>query len=245
MTTTEASAVGPRPDPARGVFETLAVRDGRLQALDRHLERLDTAVGDLYGYPLPRDLKARARGIAQALTGQHLLRVRAHPAPGGLAVRIETEPFSARQPRRPIMLSPVLLPGGLGRYKWCDRRLLDSLSFRECAPLIVDVGGDVLEAAWANVWIVEGRRIVTAVADGRLLPGITRSLLFECAPALGLAASTEPISLARAREADAIFLTSSLRYATSAALDDRSSAHRYSPVVMVVHRALSATGWDP
>jgi branched-subunit amino acid aminotransferase/4-amino-4-deoxychorismate lyase len=227
------------------VFETLAVRDGRLQALDRHLERLNTAVGDLYGYPLPADLKARARGIAQGLTGQHLLRVLAHPAPGGLAVRIETEPFSARQPPLPIMLSPVLLPGGLGRYKWRDRRLLERLSFRESVPLIVDVESEVLEAAWANVWIVEGRRIVTPAADGRLLPGITRSLLLECAPALGLTAATEPISLARAREADTIFLTSSLRYAASAALDDRSSPHRDSPVVMVVHHALSAAGWDP
>lgn len=244
VTGTEASAVGARPDPARGVFETLAVRDGRLQALDRHLERLGTAVGDLYGHPLPRDLKARVRGIAQALTGQHLLRVRAHPAPRGLAVRIETEPFFARQAERPIMLSPVLLPGGLGRYKWCDRRLLDSVRFRESVPLIVDVDGDVLEAAWANVWIVEGPRIVTPAADGRLLPGITRSLLLEWAPALGLTVSTESISLARAREADAIFLTSSLRYAASAALDDSSSPRCYSPVVMVIRDALSGAGWD-
>ncbi len=244
MTGIEASAIGARPDPARGVFETLAVRDGRLQALDRHLERLDSAVGDLYGYPLPRDLKARVRGMAQALMGQHLLRVRAHPAPGGLAVRIETEPFSAQQPQRTIMLSPVLLPGGLGRYKWCDRRPLDSLGFQKSVPLIVDVEGDVLEAAWANVWIVEGRRIVTPAADGRLLPGITRSLLLECAPALGLTASAEPISLARAREADAIFLTSSLRYAAGAALDHSSSPHCYSPVVMAVRNALSGAGWD-
>jgi hypothetical protein len=114
-------------------------------------------------------------------------------------VRIETEPFSAPQPQPTIMLSPILLRGGLGRYKWCDRRLLDSLSSRQSAPLIVDVDGDVLEAAWANVWIVEDRGIVTPAADGRLLPGITRSLLLECAPALGLTASTEPISVGRAR----------------------------------------------
>jgi branched-subunit amino acid aminotransferase/4-amino-4-deoxychorismate lyase len=220
------------------------VRDGRLQALDRHLDRLDAAVADLYGYPLPRDLKARVRGIAQSLTGQCLLRVRAHPAPGGLAVRIETEPLAARQPERTTMLSPVLLPGGLGRYKWCDRRLLDSLSVPRSTPLIVDVQGEVLEAAWANVWIVEGRRIVTPAADGRLLPGITRSLLLERAPALGLTVSTEPISVARAREADAIFLTSSLRYAASAALDDSSSPRRHSPMVTIIRDALSGAGWD-
>lgn len=226
------------------MFETLAVRDGRLQALDRHVERLAAAIGDLYGQPLPRDLEARARGIASPLDGEHRLRVRAHPAPGGLVVRIETEPFSAPEPQPTIMLSPLLVPGGLGRYKWCDRRLLDDLSWRQSAPLIVDVEGDVLEAAWANVWIVEGERIVTPAADGRLLPGITRSLLLECAPALGLTASTEPISVGRAREADAIFLTSSLRYAAIVALDGGPSPHRHSPVVKVLRTALSGAGWD-
>jgi para-aminobenzoate synthetase/4-amino-4-deoxychorismate lyase len=103
----------------------------------------------------------------------------------------------------------------------------------------------VLEAAWANVWIVEGGRIVTPAADGRLLPGITRSLLLECGPALGLTASTEPISVGRAREADAIFLTSSLRYAATAALDGGPSPHRRSPVVKVLRTALSGAGWDP
>ena len=137
------------------------------------------------------------------------------------------------------------MPGGLGRYKWCDRRLLDNLSSRQSAPLIVDVEGDVLEASWANVWIVEGGRIVTPAADGRLLPGVTRSLLLECDPALGLTASTEPISVGRAREADAIFLTSSLRYAVTAALDGGPSPHRHSPVVKVLRTALRGAGWDP
>ncbi len=122
MTLTEASAVGARPDPRRGVFETLAVRDGRLQALDRHVERLAAAVADLYRHPLPHDVQDRARGIARQLMGEHRLRVRAHPAQGELAVRIETEPFSAPAPQSAIRLSPVLLPGGLGRYKWCDRQ---------------------------------------------------------------------------------------------------------------------------
>jgi para-aminobenzoate synthetase/4-amino-4-deoxychorismate lyase len=244
MTPTEVSAVEPRPDPARGVFETLAVRDRRAQALGRHLERLAAAVADLYGHPLPRDLETRVRAIARPLMGEHRLRVRAHPRSDGLAVRIETEPFSAQRPPPTIMLSPALLPGGLGPYKWCDRRLLDKLSSRQSAPLIVDAQGDVLEAAWANVWIVEGGRIVTPAADGRLLPGITRSLLLECAPALGLTASTEPISVARAGRADAIFLTSSLRYAVSAALDGGPSPHRHSPVVQVVRDALSSADWD-
>ena len=245
MTPAEISVVRARPDPARGVFETLAVRDGRLQALDRHVERLAASVADLYGHPLPHNLRIRARGIACQLAGEHRLRVRAHPTPGRLVVRIETEPFCRAEPQLTIMLSPVTVPCGLGRHKWCDRRLLDNLCSRQSMPMIVDVEGDVLEAAWANVWIVEGDRIVTPTADGRLLAGITRSLLLERAPALGVSASTEPISVARAREADAIFLTSSLRYAVRAGVEGGPSPHRHSPIVDVLRTALSAAAWDP
>lgn len=233
-----------RPDPARGVFETLAVRNGRLQALDRHLERLRTAVAELYGEQLPRDLEDRARGIAQQLTGEHRLRVRAQPAAGGLAAGIETEPFGRREPPPTIVLGPLLVPGGLGAYKWCDRRLVDERSSRGVTPLIVDVSGELLEAAWANVWIVEGDHIITPAADGRLLPGITRCLALQHARAVGLTASTEAISLERAREADAIFLTSSLRYAVSAAIDGDPSPHDERPAVTILRSALSGAGWD-
>ena len=233
-----------RPDPAEGVFETLAVRDGRPQALHRHLERLAVAVCDLYGARLPHDLETRAQLIARRLEGTHRLRIRAQPAAGGLTVLIESRPFCPPAHQRAIVLSPVLLPGGLGQYKWSDRRLLDGLSSQGSTPLIVDDDGSVLEAAWANIWLVEGERIVTPAADGRLLSGVTRSLLLERAPALGLAASTEPISVARARKAEALFLTSSLRYAVTAAIDGGSSPHRDSPFVNIIRSALRGAGWD-
>jgi len=214
------SPPGPgRPDPARGVFETLLVREGRVQALDRHLQRLAAAVGDIYGAELPVDLAGRAATAATGTSGDHRLRVRAVPGPRGLTVGIEVEPLALPDPRVPPSLDPLLLPGGLGAHKWCDRRLVDRHGDRTTVPLIVDRGEDVLEAAWANVWIVEGPTIVTPPADGRLLPGITRGLVLEGAPRLGLLTRVEPLPLARARRADAIFLTSSLRHAVAATLE--------------------------
>ena len=44
----------------------------------------------------------------------------------------------------------------------------------------------MLEAAWGNVWLLEGDRLITPPADGRILPGVTRALLLELAPSLGL-----------------------------------------------------------
>ncbi len=65
----------------------------------------------------------------------------------------------------------------------------------------------MLEAGWANVFIVEGDRHITPPADGRLLPGVIRARL------LG-AASEEPITLERYEAADAVYLTSAVALIT-------------------------------
>jgi para-aminobenzoate synthetase/4-amino-4-deoxychorismate lyase len=85
--------------------------------------------------------------------------------------------------------------------------------------LIADRGGELLEAAWGNLWLIDGRRLVTPPADGRLLPGITRRLLLQTARALGLETREEAISVDRARAAQAVLLTSSLRHCVAAQLD--------------------------
>jgi para-aminobenzoate synthetase/4-amino-4-deoxychorismate lyase len=105
----------------------------------------------------------------------------------------------------------VLLPGGLGEHKWRDRRLVDGLGRRLGAvPLLVDLDGDVLEAGYANLWIVEGDLLTTPPLDGRPLPGTVRGRMLAALPA-GLEAREEPISLARLGAADEILLSSSVR----------------------------------
>ena len=107
-----------------------------------------------------------------------------------------------------MLLEPYALPGGLGAHKWRDRRLLESLAAVApgTVPLLLDTDGLVLEAAHANVWIVEGDSLITPPADGRILPGTTRAALL----ALELGAREEPIDLDRLASADCAFLTSSI-----------------------------------
>ena len=112
-------------------------------------------------------------------------------------------------------------------------------------PLLVEADGDVLEAAWANVWILEGNRIVTPAADGRILPGVTRALLLARAGSVGLTAAAEPIALERAQRADAVFLTSSLRLAAHAALDGSAAGPAGAATIGAIRTALQAVGWDP
>ncbi len=187
-----------RPDPARGTFETLAVRGGVAQRLDAHLARL--------GAPGAREeLVAAARALG---TG----RLRIDLAADG-ATALGTGAFPVQD--GPVLLAPVLLPGGLGARKWADRRLLDAL--REelgAVPLLLDADGAVLEAAWASVWVQEGERLLTPPADGRLLPGVTRAALLAEDPRC----HEEPVPLARLRAADALWVSSALRGLVPAAL---------------------------
>jgi para-aminobenzoate synthetase/4-amino-4-deoxychorismate lyase len=226
------------PDAAQGVFETLLVRDGRTQALPRHLTRMRASVAELYGRRLPERLPVTVRERASGLTGSHRLRVDIIPEGGELRVAIETTTLDPGRPRR-YALTSVTIPGGHGPHKWRDRRALDG---GRSVPLLVDEDGSVLEAAWANVWLLEGRRLSTPPADGRLLAGVTRARLLELAPSLGLEAIQRHISLEEARAAPAVLLTSSLSLAVAAAVDAEPPGG--NEVVETIRRALDRGGWD-
>ncbi len=195
---------GDRPDPALGVFETVLVEDRRPVALEQHLGRLAASVAELYGAALPSTVLAGSLAAAAEVTVRSRMRVLAD-ADG--AVRITVSP-AGPPAAGSVVLEPFTLPGGLGAHKWRDRRLLDTLAALRLGtvPLLVDTDGLVLEAAHANVWIVEGDALITPPADGRMLPGITRAALL----AAGDDAREEPIDLDRLASADALFLTSSI-----------------------------------
>jgi para-aminobenzoate synthetase / 4-amino-4-deoxychorismate lyase len=214
------------PDRAQGVFETMLVSSGRVHALEQHLERLTHSLAALYGTRLPAGLHRRVTDQAAGLTGEHRLRVDAIP---GQEIAVTTRPVAAGY-RQPVTLEPLVIPGGLGPHKWRDRCQLDiaqpdiapryrgTISVHEVTPLIVDADHTVLEAAWGNVWLLDGDRLITPPADGRILPGVTRALLLERAAALGLTPREAPISLQALRAAPVTFATSSIRLAVPATL---------------------------
>jgi para-aminobenzoate synthetase / 4-amino-4-deoxychorismate lyase len=197
-----------RPDPAEGVFSTMLVRDGAVVDLTAHLARLRASVRALYGRDLPGDLERRITGAARSHPRARLRIVFG----GDSGPELELDPLpDVPAARDPVRLAPAVLPGGLGAHKWLDRRLLEELERRLGAvPLLVDLDGDVLEAAHANLWIREGRTLVTPPLDGRLLPGTVRARLLADPPP-GHTTREEPVTLERAAAADELLLSSSLR----------------------------------
>jgi para-aminobenzoate synthetase/4-amino-4-deoxychorismate lyase len=226
-----------RPDAAVGVFETLLVRGGTAVDARAHLARLERSVSALYGQALPDDLHARvvaaaaasplARLRVMAMPGAPEHAASAAPAPPGrrfagarpsrsLRVEVAAQPLAAEPAPDAVTLAPAVLPGGLGAHKWQDRRLLDELAARLGAvPLLLDLDGDVLEAAYANLFIVEGTHLITPPLDGRQLPGTVRARVLALHPA-----REERLSLARVAAADELLLASSIRGIHPARLSD-------------------------
>jgi para-aminobenzoate synthetase/4-amino-4-deoxychorismate lyase len=214
----------PRPDPDRGVFETLLVVDGRPIELDAHLSRLAASARELFGPPAmarvvgPARALAMARASESAMSDAALTRLRLTLSPderGVLdltALSADADPATVFPPaERGVALAPIAVDGGLGRHKWADRRLLEAATdaVDGQVPLIVD--GDMLEAERANVFALRGDTLVTPPDDGRILPGIARERTIGVARELGIEVHELAIRLDDLYRADEIFLTGSVR----------------------------------
>jgi para-aminobenzoate synthetase/4-amino-4-deoxychorismate lyase len=206
------------PDQAIGVFETLLVLGGEPVELDAHLERLQASVRELFAVALPAHARALVLEHAAALPVGRL-RLTAAPSPGGVpAIDVVTAAVGPENVfpawERASALRPFIVEGGLGAHKWADR---DGLAWTEATepdgalPLVLDIGEEVLEASRANVFAVEGDRLVTPPADGRILPGVARARAIECARTLGIEVREEPLSADRLLGCGEAFLTGSVR----------------------------------
>lgn len=200
----QALDFGERPDPRRGIFETVLVKDGSAALLDPQLARLAASARRLYARELDVSAAAAAARAAAARAAVRA-RLRLSFEPG----RPEHGVAIGRGPVGPdphyAAIAPFALPGGLGEHKWLDRRLPDALT-AACGPaavaLIIDSDGAVLEAASMNVLVEERGRLISPPADGRWRPGFGRQRLRY---------DEEPVGLDRLLAADAVVLTSALR----------------------------------
>ena len=145
------------------------------------------------------------------------MRVDLLPENGGLRFEIKAEPidpaifFPSRENGADVR--PVRHPEWAGAHKWADRDWLESVEreLGDTVPLVLTAEDEVLEAGRANVFIVKDGALITPPADGRILPGTARAATFDLAADLGIPTAERSLHLTDLREADDLFLTSSLR----------------------------------
>ena len=216
-----------RPDPAKGVFETLLVLDGRPVELEAHLARLESSLAVLYpGRTRPTlDVPVFDRFCGGSTSGASTEALRIEVAPGvGGKLTTTTERRTAsghfatenggQSSTEGISLAGVSLAGGLGAHKWVDRSFVEQAQAGlpdGALPLIVDEGGAVLEASRANVFAVHGGCLLTPSLDGRVLPGVTRMRVLRSAETLGIEAREGSLFRDDLLTADEVFLSGSVR----------------------------------
>jgi para-aminobenzoate synthetase / 4-amino-4-deoxychorismate lyase len=204
------------PDPARGLFETLLVADGRPVRPTPHLDRLGASARELFDRDLPGELPDSVTAAARPLELGRM-RIDLLPENGGLRFEIKTEPID------PAIFFPdrahgadvrtVRHPEWAGAHKWADRDWLESVEadLGDAVPLILTDDDEVLEAGRANLFIVTDGGLATPPADGRILPGTARAATLDLAADLGVPTAERRLYAADLRTADDLFLTSSLR----------------------------------
>lgn len=215
---------------ADGLFETILAVDGRPVLLDEHLMRLGQGCTTL-GIPCDTSTVRQAvDDLVAAKTGNAIIRATVTRGAGsrGLQPPADAVPtlFATRSEWLPAIAftTPSLATSSIRRNASSPLSQLKSLSYLDNIlalqeaqrsqaddALILTTEGNVACTSAANLFIVEGNRLVTAPVGAGILPGIIRGLILSSAPALGLEAREEAFGLDRAMAADGMFLTNSVR----------------------------------
>jgi D-alanine transaminase len=216
---------------ADGVYEVIAVEDGRLIDAGPHLKRLDRSLNELR---IPRPMGDRALGIVlrrvvalnRVRRGMVYLQISRGVAPRDHAFPREVQPQLVVTAKRLTLQPPHLVEAGVRvvtipdlRWARCDIKsiaLLPNVMGKQAAREAgayeawqIDRDGNVTEGTSSNAWIVTaGGSLVTRPAGNEILNGITRTVVLELVRELGLAFEQRAFSTAEALAAREAFLTS-------------------------------------
>jgi len=214
--TLDTGSPGPAPDlrprPSAGVFTSLLVTNGETRGLADHLARLEANVRALYAKELPASIPSvLADCLAARPTGR--LRITVRPVGGPLQATVEVVPITP--PPASLRLRPAVVPGGIGRLKYRDRRLIDELGRAAGLGageqvLLTDETGEILETDRANVFAVIDGVLLTPPADGRPLPGTVRAAVMRAARDHGIRVGQKPLTLGELEDATEVFVTNAV-----------------------------------
>jgi branched-chain amino acid aminotransferase len=220
-----------------GVYETMRTFGGRPLALERHLRRLRASAARLgIGIPETNEVLAGRLDDLMARSGnrESFVRLIVSRGVGDISydfTRIEGPTIVlAVKPLQPIPESAY--SGGVAVATVSVRRnhpqtldpaikscnlLNNVLAIREAQSrgaeeaILLNLDGDVAEGASSNIFAVLAGAVVTPPEDAGILSGITREIVIELCPGLGLPVREERLTVEQLRGADEAFITSSVR----------------------------------
>lgn len=214
---------------ADGVYEAIRTYGGRPFAVDRHLARLSRSLDGIeLAWPMAAEelaglIEESARRspfsesfIYLQITRGVAPRKKDYP-PGGTPTLVLTVRKLEMPPAEVCERGASIITVADLRWGRCDLKttqLLPNLlaanaAYRAGAFEAVFIGprGDVRECCSANLFVVLGGEVRTPPRGPHILPGITRELVLELAPVVGLRARECPISRPELGQAEEVFIT--------------------------------------
>ena len=218
-----------------GLFETMRAYNGSIFRLDRHLARLHRSAQTLpiAFQPDSFDLQKACYDILEAnKLAEARLRLTLSAGEGDITPNPDTcthaTVFIAA--RRLVPLPPESYQSGFGAVLSSLRRnsqsplsrlktscYMENVLARQEAraagadeALMLNERGLVAEGSISNIFLVKGKLLLTPSVESGALPGITREVVLESAPSLGLEAIEKEVTLAELVEAEEAFLTNSI-----------------------------------
>jgi branched-chain amino acid aminotransferase len=242
-----------------GVFETLRAYAGVPFAWTRHLERLGRSAGGM-GLAVPDGevLRRAAKAVidANGLTDARLrLTITGGPAPlgsdrgdAGPTVVLAASAMTAWPETTAVATVPWPRNerGALAGLKTISygenvRALAVAAATEAGEAIFANTRGDLCEGTGTNVFVVSAGRLLTPPASSGCLLGVTRALLLELAPRLGIDAAEADLPLSALGDADEAFITSSTREVQAvSAVDGRPLPAAPGPVTARLAEAYSA-----
>ena len=212
-----------------GVFETIRVYEGQPFAWTRHLDRLAHSAAGL-GLTVPDRAHLRAAADAVLAANAHAEARLRITITGGVAPlgseRGEAGPTvivasSAVNPWPPSV-RVVVVPwvrndrgatAGLKTTSYAEnvRALAFAHERGASEAIFANTRDELCEATGSNVFVVRDGALATPPGSSGCLLGVTRALVLELAPTLGLTVDERPLPLDALRDADEAFLTSTTR----------------------------------
>lgn len=219
------------------VFETLRSYQGRLFALEAHLQRLQQSAARVL-IPLPVNLETLRAELLEAVLvhGSAESSVRL-TLTRGIGRTLGLDPELADKPLRVVLVSALAAPApdlyerGIAAITFRAERPSDAPGVADAKignyllavlamhaaraqgaaeALLEDAHGSILEGSTSNVFAVFGGTLVTPPHSAAILAGITRARVLELARGR-LPVEERALSKTELARADEVFITSSIR----------------------------------
>ena len=218
-----------------GLFETMRAYSGHIFRLEQHLERLLRSA-QLLELKLQLDASALRKALYETLEANNLKDARLRlTVSGGVGevvpdlsscksatvfiVSRRYTPYTAQvyQEGFKAVMSDIRRNSRSPAAKTKSLNYLDNLLARSEArragcdeAILLDEQGFLAEGSTSNIFLVCGGMLLTPGEDSGILPGVTRQVVLELAPTLGIKAAVRKIAPEELALADEAFLTNSI-----------------------------------